>query len=157
MPQRKPNRLPEYDYSEPGYYFVTICMKSRRPAEGGEETGKSVLNRQDHWAQHCWKAIPAYYRNVALDEFRVLADHIHGIIILLPADEISRADERPAGNVSNIVKSYKSAVIKGLRREDPGTNFEWQKSFHDRVIRSERELEEIRHYIRFNEEKHAAG
>lgn len=85
MPQiknRKSTRLKNYDYSENGFYFVTICTKNREEFFGYIENGKMILNRFGEMAKNCWLEIPEHFPNCFLDEFVIMPNHIHGILII---------------------------------------------------------------------------
>ncbi len=79
---RRSIRLKGYDYSQPGAYFITICTKNRKCLFGNIINGKMILNDAGHIAQNCWLEIPNHYSNVILDEFVIMPNHIHGIIII---------------------------------------------------------------------------
>jgi len=80
--QRKSLRLKGYDYSKPGAYFVTICIKSRECFLGEVVKGRMNLNEKGQMAQMAWGELPEYYQGVVIDAFQVMPNHIHGIIIL---------------------------------------------------------------------------
>jgi REP element-mobilizing transposase RayT len=143
---RKPNRIKKFDYSHPNFYFVTICTKDRREHFGEIFDCEMVLNNAGQAAEDFWEEIPKHYDNVELDEFIIMPNHLHGIVIL----------ETKAGglqsNLSQIIGSYKNIVSKHLHTGG-FANFAWQKSFYDNVIRDEKSLRRIREYIRNNPRK----
>jgi REP element-mobilizing transposase RayT len=75
-------RLREFDYSTDGYYFVTICTKNHRHFFGEIADGEMRLSEMGKIAQKCWAEIPEHFPFVKLDEFVVMPNHIHGIIII---------------------------------------------------------------------------
>ena len=79
---RRPNRLKDYDYSQTGYYLVTICTQDRVNYFGGIEKGQMRLNDIGQVVTDCWWGIPEHFRNMALDEFVVMPNHVHGIVIV---------------------------------------------------------------------------
>ena len=79
---RRPNRLKDYDYSQAGYYLVTICTQDRVNYFGEIEKGRMRLNHIGQIVTDCWRVIPEHFRNTALDEFVVMPNHIHGIIVI---------------------------------------------------------------------------
>ena len=147
-PIRKSLRLECYDYSLPGYYFVTICCKGL--SFGGIENVQMRLNDQGKIACKFWLQIPAVYENVGIDAFVIMPDHIHGIIVI-ENNNVGAIIDRPHdyGLLSRIIKMYKWAVTRAVH-ENGDPSFRWQRSFHDRIIRNERELHQIREYIRNN-------
>ncbi len=81
-PKRKPNRLKQYNYSQPGYYFVTICVHNRVCCFGEIIKGKMVLNEYGKIIEACWLDLPQHYSNCQLDAFQIMPNHFHGIVIL---------------------------------------------------------------------------
>lgn len=78
--QRQSIRLKAYDYSQPGWYFLTLCTHDRRPIFGHVAGGKMILNNGGQVAHQCWLEIPDHFPQSVLDEFVVMPDHVHGII-----------------------------------------------------------------------------
>lgn len=75
-------RLNGHDYSTVGAYFITICTKNRQPYFGNIGSGKLNQTAAAIIAHDIWKQIPIQFPFVELDEFVVMPDHIHGIIII---------------------------------------------------------------------------
>jgi putative transposase len=141
---RKINRLKGFNYSKAGYYFVTVCVKDRICCFGEIINGEMVVNKHGQTAKKFWEKISEHYKNSKLDEFMVMPNHIHGIIILVGADTI-----RPYAGLSKIIGYFKQKVSKIIRQNGLG-KFSWQKSFYDHVIRDDADLNRIREYIRNN-------
>ncbi|MCX6807280.1 MAG: transposase [Patescibacteria group bacterium] len=80
--ERKRNRLPNYDYTRDGWYFVTICIKDRIEFFGDVSKNQMILNEIGMIAKNCWLEIPKHFPDVGLDEFIIMPNHIHGIIII---------------------------------------------------------------------------
>jgi putative transposase len=81
LKQRKPNRLRKYDYSSSGWYFITICTQNRECLFGNIIENKMILNRCGLLIKKYWLEIPKHFINVELNEFQIMPNHIHGIII----------------------------------------------------------------------------
>ena len=149
--RRKSIHLKEYDYSSTGYYFVTICTQNREEIFGKIEFGSMKLNKYGKIANQIWKGIPNHYTNVELDEFVIMPNHIHGIIII---DENVGTEQCSVpthyGLLSKIVKSFKEIFIKTIHIQFEDYQFKWQRSFYDRIIRNDKELFNIRQYITNN-------
>ncbi len=79
---RRRNRLPDYDYSTPGWYYVTICAYRLQCWFGDVVDGEMELNSFGKIAEDCWNKIPKHFKNVELDEYIIMPNHIHGIIII---------------------------------------------------------------------------
>jgi len=170
---RKSTRLPGYDYSQPGYYFVTICVHLKYRQQlvfGAVRNGIMQLNEYGKIGDQYWREIPEHYENIFIDEYVIMPDHIHGIVIIQQNANIVGAEQCSAptmllttrqnyGKLSKIVKSFKNAVTNKIRNTG-FPDFPWQRSFHDRIIRNNGELNRIRQYIQNNparwEEKNAA-
>jgi len=75
-------RLPGYDYSQYGAYFVTIVTHNRENFFGEIVNGKMLLNEIGKIVLHCWNDLPNHYENIILDEFVIMPNHVHGIIII---------------------------------------------------------------------------
>lgn len=80
MHHRKPNRLPGYDYTRPGFYFVTICTKNRRHFFGGIHNGVMCINRLGSIAHRQWEWLEMQYDYVRTHTFVVMPNHVHGIL-----------------------------------------------------------------------------
>jgi len=78
---RRSIRLPGYDYSQPGYYFVTVCIHDRKQnLFGNVVDGIMVLNEFGKHTEQCWHDIPKHFPNVKIDDFIAMPNHVHGII-----------------------------------------------------------------------------
>ena len=156
---RKPNRLKDYDYSQTGYYLVTICTQDRVNYFGGIEKGQMRLSDIGQIITDCWRRIPEHFRNTALDEFVVMPNHIHGIVVIvgnadlrsLPRDGTPPQNtDRSKMYLSKIVHGFKSSVTRMVRKQWNNHGFGWQKSFYDHVIRNDEDLHRVRAYIQNN-------
>jgi putative transposase len=79
---RRSIRLKNYNYFQNGYYFATICAKNKIEHFGKIINGKMELSEIGKIANQCWLEIPKHFPNATLDEFVVMPNHIHGIIII---------------------------------------------------------------------------
>ena len=169
-------RLKDWDYSAAGWYFVTICTRNHRPFFGEIFEDKVELSSLGEMAFKMWQDIPRHHSGVGLDEFVVMPNHIHGVIILSSEEQgASRAkpvetlhatsvqssmNEKMAGisprkgSLSVMIRSYKAAVTRWSRRNGI-EGFTWQSRYFDHVIRNKESLRKIRRYIRENPMKWA--
>ena len=157
--KRKRNRLKEYDYSNAGYYFVTICVNDREDYFGKIVNAECVLNEYGKIVKQVLENIPVLYPYVTIDYYVIMANHIHMIIIIDPSENVSVVTSRdlsPDGkptlkikSLSEIIGAFKTMSSKELHKKGL-TEFKWQRSFYDRIIRNERELYQIRKYIEQN-------
>jgi len=152
-------RLKNYDYSQPGEYFITICTKNRKCLFGEIENGEMVLNNAGKIAEQCWIDIPFHFPNVSLDAFVIMPNHVHGIIIInkksvivgtndnsslrLPVNNKFRS---PSKTVGSIVRGFKIGVTKWFR-QNTNVYDVWQSNYYEHIIRGNKELNRIRKYI----------
>ncbi len=80
LPRRRAMRLRGYDYSQPGAYFVTICVQHRQCLFGAIIDGKMHLNEIGEIVVECWNRIPQHFSSVEIGEYVIMPNHIHGII-----------------------------------------------------------------------------
>ncbi len=158
MHRRSSIRLKSFDYNSPTEYFVTICTYERECFFGEIQFGKMRLSQVGTIARQCWMDIPDHFSNIELDEYKVMPNHVHGIIRVLfrvgtrHAVSLHRQFSKPIrGSISTIIGSFKSATTKICH--DVGIpEFAWQPRFHDHIIRDQNDLNRIRKYIRDNVE-----
>lgn len=144
FPKRKSIRLKEYDYSTIGYYYATICTYNREESFGYIENNCVVLNGIGEIVKNTWLGIPNHFSNVKLDDYVIMPNHIHGIIIIVGDGHARPVDKN--NNLSVIIGSFKSAVTKQINRSN-NIPFRWQRFFYDHVIRIDKSLDNIREYI----------
>lgn len=146
-PQRKRLRLKGRNYSDPGYYFVTICCATRRPTLGAVKFDKVTLSTLGQLVDDCWRRIPGIFAGVELGTFVVMPNHLHALILLptaLPGKNVRQ------WSLTTIIGNFKATVTKQSR-----TTGLWQRSFYDRIVRKQDELDAIRGYILMNPERWA--
>ena len=151
---RRSIRLHEYDYSQAGLYFVTICTKEHICLLGDIVQGEMQLNDWGQIASECWCSIPQHYPHVVLHGYVIMPNHLHGILEIVEANNHSpqsqcthldgredRAEDdrannhsplRPCGTsrtIGSIVRGFKIGVAKQI-----GTSI-WQRNYHEHIIR----------------------
>jgi REP element-mobilizing transposase RayT len=161
--------LKGYDYSQPGAYFVTIVTQGRAAVFGAVADGVMRLNPAGEMGHAAWARLPARFPAIALDEFIVMPNHVHGIVWL--RDDVGDGLARPEGGenrnlgrdkpgpyhrvaLPDVIRVFKSLTTREYRQRFGGGHL-WQRGYHDRVIRTEQELDDTRIYIRFNARKWA--
>ena len=146
LPQRKYIRLMDYDYSQAGYYFITICSKDKKKIFWNVETTcgcqlqKIDLSNIGQVIDTEINKIDHIYEAVEINKYIIMPNHIHMIIVL--HDENGPAKLAPT--ISRIIQQFKGSVSKQI-----GFSV-WQKSFYDRIIRNEHDYQEIWQYIETN-------
>lgn len=151
-------RLQHWDYGSHGFYFVTICTQNRLNYFGEIADPPNLLplmtTKTGEIAGEYWLKIPSHYPFVDLDEFVVMPNHIHGILFFNKPDKQDWVPNKfgpQSGNLAAVIRGYKSAVKKFATLHN--IEFSWQTRFHDHIIRSEKELSNIREYIIHNPNK----
>ena len=145
LPKRKQNRLESYDYSTPGYYYLTICTQDKEKFLWDSEKlleGKPVLSSAGLVVEKAIRDIPAHYPSVRVDLYTVMPNHIHLILQLMEGEASPGCP-----SVSTVIGQMKRVVSKTLQRSA------WQKGFHDHAIRGEADYREIWEYIADNPRK----
>lgn len=151
LPQRKANRLKNFDYASINYYYVTLCAKNKKHYFGKIENSQPVLNQVGKLLKETWESLPRIFSGIELDASIIMPNHFHGIIIFNHPPKYINA-QKPA-TLSQIVGAFKSKT-NVLARKNILPQFKqvelWQKTFYDRVIRNDQELLKIREYIQNN-------
>jgi REP element-mobilizing transposase RayT len=146
LQNRKLNRLANYNYSLPGYYFITICTKDRVCYFGDVVNGEMVLNGYGRVVEKQWLWLKENFPYVKLDVFQIMPNHFHGILIIEPVGNGLDRSLHKQLPLSNLVGAFKTTSSKLIRQFGLIT-FSWQKSFYDHVIRRDESLDKIREYI----------
>lgn len=157
-------RLQNWDYAWNAAYFVTINTRDRQHYFGKILNHEMQLSEIGNLAKRFWNEIPVHFPFVILDEFVIMPDHIHGIIIINKHVETrhclvstnknhktpgqKRYQNQGKNTLSSIIGSYKSVVTKHARKLY--SEFSWQPRFHDHIIRNSNALNNIRKYITNN-------
>jgi putative transposase len=79
---RRSIRLPAYDYSREGTYYVTSCAQDRACLFGDVANGEMVLNQRERVVQQCWDDLMRHYNGIELDAFVIMPNHVHGIVVI---------------------------------------------------------------------------
>jgi REP element-mobilizing transposase RayT len=159
-------RLKEYDYAQPGAYFVTICTPHRECVFGEVVEGKVVLSTYGKIVEDEWYRTKQLRQGVDLDAFIVMPNHFHAIITLTgsplfanrrgtmhraPTPKLEQFSRPTSNSIPTIIRGIKSSVTQRINalRGDPGQPV-WQRNYYEHVIRNEIDLEETREYIQNN-------
>ena len=149
-PVRKKNRLADYDYSQPGAYFVTVCTQNRK------NLLSTVVGGDAHIAPYTMltpmgKVVQKYLCRIpGIGPFVIMPNHVHMILHISATNVLEGpmwASAPTKANVSDLVRSWKTLVSKEL-----GSSI-WQRSYYDHIIRGEAEYTEIAAYIENNPAK----
>ena len=140
LPQRKKNRLENYNYSENGAYFITICVKDRK------KILSDIVGDDAHIVpKRIGLIVEKYIKNAReIEKYIIMPDHVHMIIRI--NNGTMRASS-PTNRISSIVRS-----IKVLATKEVGKPI-FQRSFYDHIIRNQEDYNEIWEYIENNPKK----
>ena len=129
MKDRKLNRLEGYDYSQAGCYFVTICVQDRQCSFGEVIDDRMVLNNAGEIVNARWLWLSGRYDYVELDEYVVMPNHFHGILMIQTRKDRSRpvpTDALKTKSLSELIGAFKTTSSKRIR-EDGFAYFKWQR------------------------------
>jgi REP element-mobilizing transposase RayT len=173
-------RLQGYDYGQNGAYFITICTKNRIHYFGEMIQSTGDVETQNFASlqmtpigvvsNEYWEKIPEHFPFVVVDEFVVMPNHVHGILVISKETQNASGSETQnasgsetqniaslrgigyankfgpqSGNISSVIRGYKAAVKTFATNNK--IEFAWQARFYDRIIRNEDEMKRIRKYI----------
>ena len=151
LPQRKSTRLKQYDYSQPGYYFITICTAHKQKllcsivgtdVPGGPQIrytpyGDYVRNRLEEMA--------GFYQDIQIDKYVIMPNHIH---FLIHIQDLCNGPENIDAPMNSMLARFISTFKRFYSRE-LGSNI-WQARSHDHIIRGEKDYQKIWEYIDTN-------
>lgn len=126
------------------------------------------LNTSGKIVEYCILQISTIYKNVYVDECIIMPDHVHMILHISTIQNGNNRDvsmkrlyqgnhkhmsqiSPSSKSLSVIIRSFKGESTNILHKINP--EFSWQSNYHDRIIRSEYELEVIQNYVRLNPAK----
>lgn len=155
--KRRSIRLKNYDYSREGYYFVTICPQDRKCLFGDIVNGEMKINEMGKILNQAIQQTPIIRDNVKIDVFQIMPNHVHIILIITycgrgvmhyaPTAQL----KSPSQTLGSIIRGIKSITSKQIRIMMNNREFPvWQRNFYERIIHSEKELNQIRFYIQMN-------
>lgn len=150
-------RLQNWDYASEGGYFITICTQDRECYFGDIANAKMRLSKIGQIAKYEWLKTLKIRKNVLLDEFIIMPNHIHGIIIICNNDnpvETCRGTSLrlPPKSLSSIINHFKGSVKRWCNK-NKFQYFQWQPRFYDHIIRNQKSLHRIKKYIINNPQK----
>jgi putative transposase len=145
---RRSIRLKGYDYSQPGAYFITICTHQRECLFGKIVDGQMQLNQFGKIVQSHWRSLEKYHSHIQLDEFVVMPNHFHGIIIINKNLHIDVKSDRQQTAIPEIIRGFKTFSARQINkvRHQQGVPL-WQRNYYERIVRDEQELNQIQKYI----------
>jgi len=146
MKDRKLNRRNDWNYDKPGWYFVTMCSWRMNMCFGKIVGSNFLPNKYGRIVKYQWLWMIDYFGGLGKDEYVVMPNHVHGLINIVRTG----LDLSVLGtNVSKLMGAFKTT--SSIKIHQSGfKDFRWHRSFYDRIIRNQSELERIRSYIKDN-------
>jgi len=153
--------LSDYDYSQFGYYFVTICTRDRESCFAEYPKLKNIVLEQ-------WQALPNKFSNIDLDEYVIMPNHLHGIVVINDVSvgaTLAVAQNTAAGRagasptpimnrltLGDIIGTFKSISVNKWLKHIRQNNIDalgifWQRNYYEHIIRDQKSLNRIRQYI----------
>ena len=153
LPQRRPTRLRNYDYSSDGYYFVTICTYKKEKLFSnivgqGLAPAEIQLSEFGEIANYELCDLENRYKNIKIDKYVIMPNHIHAIIKI----ESETAGASPCPTLSDAICTFKSLTTRKCHTIRQKQNI-FQRSFHDHIIRDQNDYRKILEYIDNNAAK----
>jgi len=163
--RRRSIRLKGYDYTRDGAYFVTLCTQERVCVFGTVADGEMQLNECGRGVVDSWLWLAERYPYVHLDEWAVMPNHMHGIIVIVDDRRGGRGGSRtaPTGPVGQtaapikrkplgrLIGAFKTVSTRRVNdiRSTPSTKL-WQRNYYEHVVRDDLSLRRMRGYIAGN-------
>ena len=163
QPNRHSQRKKGYDYTEPGYYAITLCTYNRVCLFGVIVDGDMRFNDAGRMIHQTWHEAPNHHPGIELDVSQTMPNHLHGIVVVRDLSDPhanphhgtknGRTQRSAPTSVSTVIQRFKTLTtkryIEGVKtaRWPVFHHKLWQRNFHDRIIRNETELNRIRSYI----------
>jgi REP element-mobilizing transposase RayT len=154
--RRRSIRLKEYDYSQPGQYFITICVQHRSCLFGQIKEATCILSPAGEMVDAKWRAIAERFPMVELGPYVIMPNHIHGLIHIDAPDPDTPTSDMRSDSIGSIIQWFKTGTtydyISGVKTEEWPT-FDgrlWQRNYWEHVVRHERDYDRIADYIETN-------
>ena len=169
LPKRKPTRLNGYDYSQRGAYFITVCTHNKKcilgnivgqglapaavpsrnltshPVGQGLAPAEMILSQYGKIAKEQLSELENRYKTIKINKYVIMPNHIHLIVF---SDNTAGAS--PCPTISDVICSFKSLTTRMCNKLNNKPQKIFQTSFHDHIIRGERDYREIWEYIDTN-------
>ena len=157
LPKRKHTRLKGYDYSQNGYYFITICTYNRKHLFGqivgsiheSTESPRMELNAIGIIVESMIKDLPRRFLDIYIDHYVIMPNHMHMVVVISGERVIRESPLQKRPLLSQVVGYLKMNTTKQIRHGNKDIDV-WQGGYHDHIIRNEETWEKILEYIQTN-------
>ena len=143
---RRSVRLSDYDYSQCGMYFITICAHESEHLFGKITDGKMHKNAMGILAEEAWHAIFEYFPHARSEIFVAMPNHIHAVIDIHSAVDVAQNFSGTSKTIGSIIRAFKAKVTVWARKNTQIKDV-WQRNYYEHVIRDERDCNRIYEYI----------
>ena len=164
LPKRKQIRLKGFDYSQNGYYFITICTHNQQNLFGVVDNGKTKLNDIGNIVAFTWNDLKNH-NDIKLHQYVIMPNHLHGIIEICSGCDCRRERSVTVPSTSNyhheipeIIRQFKTFSSKRINEFLKRNGYEpfptgklWQKSYYEHIIRDENDYITKAEYILNNQ------
>lgn len=153
LPQRKDIRLKDYDYSQAGYYFITICTKDKKKllseiiSYNSHDMPKSELTLIGNEIFNTINFMDKQYSGIKFDKYIIMPNHIH-LIIILHGSQLASQENPQLHKIIGQLKSYTTKRYNDLNNTK--NLVLWQRNYYEHIIRNEQEYKKIWQYIETN-------
>ncbi len=149
---RRSIRLKNYDYSQNGAYFITLCTHERKCLFGMINDNQVILNEAGIVVQEEWIKSFKIRQELAMDEYVIMPNHFHAIVFILNSktkqrDLSIKINGHGNKSIGSLVAGFKSAVTKRINGLSHFSgDLIWQRNYHEHIIRHDKALEKLRAY-----------
>ena len=150
LPERKTGRLPHYNYSAVGTYFITVCTQNRRHTLGCVVGGGVLdapyvrLSKYGTIAEQTLLEMVSFYEGISVDEYVVMPNHVHFILTIHENGGSSRTPTPTNARIPTFLSTWKR-----FTNRKAGFSL-WQRSYYDHILRNEADYLRARQYISDN-------
>ena len=154
LPKRKSTRLKNYDYSTPGAYFITICVKGRKEllghivGNGVYDIPQMILSEQGKILDKYIQFMSNKYSHIKIQKYIIMPNHFHLIVMITDYNNKENGLSQAPNPTNNEMSKFVSLLKRYCNREY-GKNI-WQSSYNDHIIRGEKDYQKIWEYIDTN-------
>jgi putative transposase len=168
---RRSIRLKNYDYSQEGFYFITICTENRINLFGTINNDEMELNDAGKMVENEWIALQERFPQIEQHEYIVMPNHFHGILEIKSLEQNAEnkiSEENDTKNktletqkLGDFIGAFKSITtlkyIQGVKANQkdflPFEKRIWQRNYYENIIRNEKTFYTIANYINENPKK----
>ena len=161
------SRRINWNYSTPGFYFITICTLNHNNFFGKIINNQMELNQKGINTNNCLIHLPIRFKNIVIHESVIMPNHIHLLLELIqtnvnPVETHDRASLqiryqsyhfhrlaiKSNQTIPKIINQFKSSVKRQCNQQN--LFFAWQPRYHDIIIKDEKQYFTIKNYIQNN-------